>query len=172
VALDATVGGAAANSYLTVAEADAIAAQDVGPEVTKWLAASQPEKEAALQRATRELDAYMRTGWQPYSSSQALLFPRIIDQDSTGAYLPRKLQLATYEQSTYVLANAGVLDRANSRRARDLASVAEPNTSYSRQGGVDEVAELSAQAMVYLAGFRTGGNRGLRSVRMSSGYMP
>jgi hypothetical protein len=172
VALDATVAGAAANSYLTLAAADALAADDLGPEAAAWLSqADDAKREAALRRATRELDAYLRTGWARYSAAQALLFPRLIDQDASGALLPRNVQLACYEQATYVLANAAVMDRANSRRARDLASAAEPNTSYSEGG--QELPTLSPQALQYLAGYRTAGSsRGLRSVRMSSGYLP
>lgn len=172
MALDATVAGAAADSYLTVAQADALATADVGPEAEGWTAATLDQKERALKRATRDLDNHLRSGWPTYSATQALLFPRLIDRNATGPVLPRGVRTACYEQATYVLANAKVLDRANTRRARDMQSAAEPNNSYS-QPVQSDVALLSPAALAYLAGYATAaGRRGMRSVRMSSGYLP
>lgn len=172
MALDATPGGALSDSYLSVAAADALAGNDVGPEVVRWIAATNAEKEAALRRATRDLDAYLRTGWRRYSTAQALLFPRSIDVTGGGPFIPRALELATYEQATYVLMNAGVMDRAATRRARELQTVAEPNTSYTRPQDDDPMSHLSPAALHYLEGFRhVGSRRGVQSVRMSSGYV-
>lgn len=55
MALDATIAGAAANSYLTVAEADARAANDPISGET-WQAAALDEKERALVTATDDVD--------------------------------------------------------------------------------------------------------------------
>lgn len=177
MALTTTPGGALSDSYLTVADADALAGADIGTEAVKWLAATAPQKEAALRRATRDLDTYLRTGWRRYSSTQALLFPRVIDvrtvADELTAFIPHNLELATYEQATYVLANAEVLDRAATRKARQLASVSEPNTAYTRTPDEAPAAHLSPAALHYLGGYRTvGTRRGVQSVRMGSGYVP
>lgn len=173
MALDATVAGADADSYLSVADADALAAADLGPEVDQWLAAEEADKERALKRATRELDSYVRTGWRQYASTQALTFPRLIDVDADGPFLPRDIRLATYEQATYVLANAKVLDRANTRRARDMQSASEPNLSYSRPTEDDAMGALSEAALAYLVDYGSQGTkRSVRSVRMASGYIP
>jgi phage gp36-like protein len=181
--LDATIAGATANSYLTVAAADSYAGDDLGPEAAAWLAAVTADKEKALKRATREIDGYLRSGWVRYSAAQALLFPRAIDYSGTpaAAYLPSNVKLACYEQATYVLRNAKVLDNARTRRARDVQSASEPNISFAerasttRSGAASpdvDAAMLSDAALGYIEGFRrAGGSRGLTSVRMTSGWL-
>ena len=74
--LDATPAGEDADSYLTLADADALAGADLGPEATTWITADVGLKEAALRRAAREIDAYVATGWPPFDGDQALVFPR------------------------------------------------------------------------------------------------
>jgi hypothetical protein len=169
MALDATVAGVNANSYLSVSAADAFAAADLGPEVDAWVAATTDQKERALKRATREIDGYLRSGWARYVITQALLFPREVDYSGSpvAAFIPRNIQLACYEQATYVLRNAAVLDNARTRRARDMQSASEPNISYTT---AEESGFLSDAALAYVDLYRrTGGARGLRSVRVS-GY--
>ena len=69
----ATPGALDANSYITVAEADAIAAEiGLGPADEGWLDASEASKARALIRATTEIDAYVRTaGVQPQTGARA-----------------------------------------------------------------------------------------------------
>lgn len=119
--LDATLAGAAANSYLTVAEADALARDDLGTTAERWLAASVPDREKALIRATREIDLFVAdAGGMRYSATQALLFPRAVDVTGTPAlpFLHRSIRAAAYSQAAYVLENAKRIDQAASRRAR------------------------------------------------------
>ncbi|MEA2676399.1 MAG: putative DnaT-like ssDNA binding protein [Chloroflexota bacterium] len=170
--LDTTVAGASAKSYLSVADADALAADDLGPEAESWLAAVTDAKEKALKRATREIDAYLRSGWTPYVATQALLFPRAVDYAGTPAapVIPTSVKRACYEQATFVLRNASVLDNAQTRKARDVQSASEPNISFSEKTSGD-VPQLADAALMYLDGFRrSGGDRGLRSMRVSSPY--
>ena len=132
MALDATVAGASANSYLTVEDADALARADLGPQADRWLHPSTTlaDKEKALQRATREIDAYVdRLGVAPYSADQALLFPRETDVagDPLAPFLPRSIKQAAYEQATYVLTNAPALDEAAGRRAKGWFSYSNPD---------------------------------------------
>ena len=172
--LDATVAGAAANSYLTVAAADALAAADMGPEADRWSAATTTvdDRERALKRATREIDGFVRTGWLRNVATQALRFPRSIDVTSAGvAFIPPDILQAVYHQAAYVLANAAVIDRADARHARDLASSSEPNMSGSPDPEGTHV--MSPRALHYLADFgkAAGGTSGtIRSLRMSSGF--
>lgn len=171
--LDATVAGASANSYLTVAAADALAESDMGPEAVKWLDANTTvvERERALKRATREIDGYVRTGWLPYAGTQALRFPREIDAASGVAYIPSDITMATYHQAAYVLKNANIIDGANARHARALTQFSEPNISGSVDDGVNII---SPRAMHYLTGFEKAsaskGGSGVRSVRLSGGF--
>lgn len=169
--IDTTVAGTSADSYLTVAAADLFAAADLGPEVTTWLAAVTGDKEKALKRATREIDGFLRTGWSMYLSTQALLFPRSLDVSGSTPFIPRKVQLACYEQATFVLKNAAVMDNARTRRARDVASASEPNIAFSEKTA-GETPVMSDAALLYLEGYGVaGGSRGMRSLRVSSGFV-
>lgn len=75
MAIDATAGGAASNSYATVAEADAYFAQHL--YASGWVSSTSAQKEAALVMATRILDG-MPGAWtgEPAGSVQALRWPR------------------------------------------------------------------------------------------------
>lgn len=130
--LDATLAGAAANSYLTVAEADALARDDLGTTAERWLAAAVPDREKALIRATREIDLFVAdTGGARYSATQALLFPRAVDVAGTPAlpFLHRSIRAAAYSQAAYVLENAKKIDQAATRRARQLLNFSDDDVS-------------------------------------------
>lgn len=171
--LDATPAGATANSYLTVADADALAGEDLGPERDAWLKEDLEAKERALLRATREVDAYVATGWAAYSTDQLLLFPRETDIDAAALpIIPRRVELATYQQAVYLLKNRDALSAMNAHRAR--GGDTDPDASY----GVDPQngpSIISPMAMHYLAGYRTAprANKGggVRSVRVASGFV-
>lgn len=74
MALDATVGGANANSYCLVSEADAYHAQTLNASV--WTAATNGTKETALQWATRILDTEVDWAGWIVTETQALRWPR------------------------------------------------------------------------------------------------
>lgn len=71
--LDPTVGGQAANSYLSVTDANTIL--DGVPNATAWTSAVQASREVALAYATQLLDAVSYQGWKA-STAQALQWPR------------------------------------------------------------------------------------------------
>lgn len=114
-AIDATIGGASANSYATVAQADAYFDERV-PAVSSWSAATADEKIRALIQATRRLDILDWIGWR-VADSQALRWPRngVAVQDGDDHYqnneIPVPLQHATFEQAEVFLA-AGSTDTA------------------------------------------------------------
>lgn len=157
-----TPGDEDANSYLSVADADVLATDDLGPEAVAWQAATAATKEAALKRATREVDSVMR---EVYPETTApLLFPRGIDVDDAGdVFVPRAVVLATYQQAIFLVKNASVIAAANTRRARNVRSASEPNISYTQ--GEDDVPTMSPQASGYLARMRAT-VRGIASVRL------
>lgn len=181
MAIDATPAGANADSYLTVAAADALAGADLGPEVDAWLAlddqtpADLARKEAALKRATREIDAYLRSGWARYSTTQALRFPRSIDVADEEPFIPVDLQRATYQQAIYINKNATILAAANRRRARNVTTASEPDVSYTQGDAEEPLSSMSALALHYLAGYATAprAQRASKvgSVRVGSGFM-
>lgn len=172
--LVATVGAANSNSYLTVAAADALAGSDMGPEADLWLNATTTvtDREKALQRATREIDGYVRPGWPKYSGTQALRFPRSIDVASSVAYIPPDVLQAAYHQAAYILKNKAIIDKANARHARGMSQFSESNLSGSNDEDVVNI--ISPRAMHYLAGFEKAvsakGGSGMGSVRLASGF--
>jgi hypothetical protein len=178
MALDATPAGASADSYLTVAAADALAGADLGPEPALWLNAATTTaiKEAALKRATREIDAYLRSGWTRHSPTQALRFPRSIDVNTSGSpIIPVDLQRATYQQAIYLNKNATILAAANRRRARNVSNASEPDVSYTQGDPEEPLASMSALAIHYLSGYATAPKAqragSVRSARVSSGFV-
>jgi len=175
MALDATVAGASADSYLTVAAADALAAGDLvgDPEVAKWLdpATTLAMKEQALRQASNHVNAQVSTGWLPYApaaqASSGMVFPRSIDVTGSTPFIPKGIKLAVYQQARYLLRNARTIAQARVRQAQALESASEPDVSWSRSG--DDSGELSSAALIHLAPFvRVQGGRGLRSVRLAS----
>ena len=76
ITIDATVGGANANSYLTLADAQAIVdgfVQDA--DVTAWASATTDQKNRALFTATQRLDRERYLGARA-TDTQALQWPR------------------------------------------------------------------------------------------------
>lgn len=179
MALDATVAGASAESYLSVAAADALAAGDLtsDPEVAKWrdTATTTAHKEEALRRATSQVNAALSSGWPLYDpvtqAASGLLFPRAIDYTGTSPkvpFIPRNVRMAVYEQAKFLLRNARTIAAARIRQAHDLQSASEPNLSWSRADDAGGT-ELSPAAQHYLGAFvQTSAGRGLRSVRLGA----
>jgi hypothetical protein len=160
VALDATVAGASADSYLSIEDADALAADDLGPEAEKWRAAATTvaDRERALKRATRDIDDHIVPFSTPYSTTQRLFVPRAVDLDLDDvAIIPASVQRATYLQAIFVLSNAAVIDRANARQARNVSSGSEPNVSYTTD---DDFSVMSKRAVAALAGYAGSGRGG------------
>lgn len=96
-------------SYLTVAEADALAAT-LQPPVSTFALATTDAKTGALAEATRRIDAAYRYQGQRYMWEQELEFPRsfngrLIDRDpSTGfAVVPEAVKLACIRQADSIL---------------------------------------------------------------------
>ena len=114
MALDATLGGASANSYVTVAEADAYFATSFGR--TAWGSASAENKEIVLIESTRLLD--LLVSWKGYvkSDTQALRWPRTYVPNIDGRYLesyisdsivPKDVKNAVFELAYSLLSNGG-----------------------------------------------------------------
>ena len=85
MALDCTVGTPTANSYASVAEADAYLA--VRGDTSTWTALTLPQQEAKLQWACIQLDTLYFTGIKT-NLVQALEWPRFNVHDKNGYWLP------------------------------------------------------------------------------------
>ena len=116
MALDATIGGASANSYVTVAEADAYFATSFGR--TAWGSALPANKEIVLIESTRLLD--LLVSWKGYvkSDTQALRWPRtyvptidgvdtVLESYISDSIIPKDVKNAVFELAYSLLSNGG-----------------------------------------------------------------
>jgi hypothetical protein len=108
----ATPGAVDANSYLTVAEADAYHAARL--HNTAWTTADEATKESALQWATRVLDRESWVGCRT-NESQGLRWPRteVYDQDDYWVpqdQIPKFLKDATAELAFLLLTSDRTAD--------------------------------------------------------------
>ena len=108
--IDATTGGANANSYLTVAAADTLTETMLG--TLAWATATTDSKTRALITATRGLDTL---GWvgSKATTTQALDWPRTgvscdgVDYDSTA--IPAQILYATFDLANSLLTTPNLL---------------------------------------------------------------
>ena len=168
MALDATVGGPAANSYLDVAAADLLNANRLGESADRWADASTEDKEKALIQASADIDAHVYPG-VVWSSAQLLHFPRDVDVDGDDLpYIHGRIRQATYEQAIYLLHNIDLLEGAARRRARGLISFDDDDVSGSivLDGKVGLLAPRAEGLLQNFIATTSGGRAG--SVRMRS----
>lgn len=102
MALDATVGGANSNSYVTALEADAYFSDSLMSQ--QWSAVGS--KDAALITATRWLDGFLYEG-ERASTTQALAHPRKNMYDIEGGLVSSddifvNIKRATFELALYM----------------------------------------------------------------------
>ncbi len=128
MALDTTIGGETAVSYVSVSEADRYFNSHYSTVKTAaWAALQQPAKESALKRACQQIETikfldsdYMVVGRIPFAlldstfqdvmitklfEFQRLQIPRTVDVDSNGdAFIPQEFKDANCEQAVHLLA--------------------------------------------------------------------
>lgn len=117
ITIDATVGGAAANSFVTAAEATAYLANRLNAS-TYWTDGTLDDEHRALIEATRELSMRPWVGRRA-TTTQALSWPRqwVTDIDSPNQYylsttaIPQRVKDATCELALEFL-KAGTTDVA------------------------------------------------------------
>lgn len=170
--LVADIASANANSYLSVAEADAYAESDVGRHPAIWLGAKEDDKEAALITATTYIDGFRRWRIMPYQVGQRLVFPRITDVVSAAPYILENVKRACYEQAVYLLKNGQLVDDAHARHAKNLSSFQDDDGS-----GTISLSPtrnlMSPEATMFLSAIpaaRLRGGRTLVSVALRSSF--
>jgi hypothetical protein len=156
MALDATVGGAQANSYATRAEATAYFTDRHG--ASEWGASSDDTlKDQCLMSATWRLDQEVARG-QKSTTAQRLAWPRSYVEDPDvpvggtsvyldGATLPRRLKEATYELALVLFRTSG--DYFKSKPLADFSQLSvagvflQPSPNATPSGALpDTVARL------------------------------
>jgi len=161
MALDPTVGGANANTYATLAEFNDYAAVRV-PQLAWFIAASDAEKEAALQAATRALDAYFIWLGTAVDATQALTWPRsgLVSRNGFAiatTAIPRDLKEAQCEFAMQLGSGDRLSDNSaqkkgiTSLKAGDVAlsfAEAQGNSSYET---ADVTIRKAQSDLAYLA---------------------
>lgn len=105
MALDATVGGAAANSYVLQAAATSYFADRL--DAASWTGAITGDKDSSLIMATLRLDTESYVG-VPVFATQRLKWPRlgVFDEDGrmiSSSSIPQVIQQATFEYALALL---------------------------------------------------------------------
>lgn len=103
MAIDATVGGAGANSYVDLAEAADYFDVEAHPLASQWSALDEAAQEAALRRATWMVDQLRFHGCRA-SSTQRLQFPRVYKRWCADT-IPQTLKDAVCEQAIAIARN-------------------------------------------------------------------
>lgn len=162
MAIDASVGGAASDSYADVAYSDAYhAARGFNSE---YLAATTPVKEAALKWATRLLE---RLEWCGYKKdiAQALRWPRVYVYDQDGYWyestiVPVPVKNAACELALYLIKE----DRTADSGAIPLNSLSVGSLSMSFDTGAQtkEIPDGVKSMIAFL--LENGGSKTMRKV--------
>jgi len=100
--LDATVGGATANSYVTNAEA--VAYMGTHLYASAWLALPSAEQDTSLMMATRLIDTSVCFVGTSATTTQALRFPMVGLVTPTGAVVPSDVIPVAVKDATSELA--------------------------------------------------------------------
>jgi hypothetical protein len=176
VVIDATVGGANANSYLTLADATAIIDGFVeNPDVQHWNSGNTDSRNRALFTATQRLDRerflgaratdtqalqWPRTGVRKpdtYINTYAVGFPfRITTDYFTDTEIPTQIQYAQVVLATYLHNNPDGLDLSGLEDYKNVkigSLDVTPNLGYGAVGA-DRVPPLMER---YLTGLRISG---------------
>ncbi len=164
--LDATVGGAAANSYLTLAQAAAYF--DARLHADAWEAADPVDRERSLVQATRRLDRLPWVG-RATTTTQRLAWPRSGVRTPEGVLhatdtLPTVLQEATAELALALLA-AGTTDPVADDPLAGLTSVSLGPLSFSKSATPASDADLPVVVRRLLAPYAAAGGGTVRLVR-------
>jgi hypothetical protein len=124
--IDATVGGASANSYCTLVEANAY--HDTRLQSTSWDDASNDQRNRALITATSLLDEHLEWGGNAVDEDQALCWPRSEMYDRNGNAIdddaiPSKLKAATAEFARLLIDADRMADTTEGIAAASVGSI-------------------------------------------------
>lgn len=161
IVIDATVGGTASNSYITLADAKTILDNEIN--ATAWTSATDDdERSQSLIQATRSIETFNLRG-KKYNYLQALHFPAIhhylgtMDVDADGnRIIPRDIELATCFGALWILRHkviSGVNDEI-------LLGINNANIGgFSRSGGSQAKAFIGPVAYSHLKKFISFGGK-------------
>lgn len=150
----ADVGAPNANSYVTVAEADAYFDDTFGKPL--WEPLDADTKSLLVITASRTLDQYIKwIGWKT-DPDQGMEWPRS-GTDFDVDVIPTKVKYATYELAYYLVENNGISFASQSVDSVKVGPVAVDFTEYATDAGIPSFIEnlLAELGSPILVGDRT-----------------
>ena len=172
--IDATLKGASANSYVTLAEADTYF--ETVPDSSTWTDKTDDQKNRALISATRWIDALSFYG-DRCSETQALKWPRddykVDGIDLVCTLIPTPIKVATYELAR-ALANDtdAITGSTGTTGLYDQVELGELKVKYkdssTTPGMVNSVFDVYPWLQSYLGAYTIGGS-GSYQVRVVRG---
>ena len=161
--IDATLGGASANSYVTLADADAYF--ETTPDSTNWDDKTNDQKNRALISATRWIDALSFYG-DRCSETQALKWPRedykVDGIELACTLIPVGIEIATYELAR-ALANDtdAITGNTGTTGIYDEVELGELKVKYNKtsqtSGVINNVFDVYPWLQTYLGPYCMGG---------------
>jgi hypothetical protein len=160
--LDATVGGPNANTYVTLAEAEAYVERMMA--TAAWTSATEQEKIVALGHAARRLDQEVFLG-QRATTTQALQWPRAYVADPVWPYqalpsttIPEAIQAAQVVLAVELLEAAATEAVATPEPAMSHITVGPITVEYEGAAAATAaVDDLPSEVYRLLRGFLSGG---------------
>jgi hypothetical protein len=145
VTVDATLAGANANSYISVADATTYFGNRL--DAADWTAASTDDKGASLITATTWLETLDYYGDRS-STTQALKWPRTdvecdgIEADAT--FIPREIKTATCEVALALLRNPTMMRSVvTAPGSYDEVELGELRVKYREQGATESMQSIT-----------------------------
>ena len=161
--IDATLGGASANSYVTLADADAYF--ETTPDSATWTDKTNDQKNRALISATRWIDALSFYG-NRCSTTQALKWPRkdytVDGIDLACTLIPIGIEVATFELAR-ALANDtdAITGSTGPTGIYDQVELGELKVKYNKtsqtSGVINNVFDVYPWLQTYLGPYCMGG---------------
>lgn len=167
----ADVGLATANSYVTVAEADAYFSDSFGRPLWITPATTADVKATLVVYASRLLDQYMEWAGSRATDTQSMEWPRIGAYDRFGAMIPsdqipKQVKYAVFELAYYALENNGLSFADQTIDSVKVGSIQVEFTPKSTDAGIPKFIEnlLSGLGMPIIVG--ASGARNIRLERV------
>jgi len=161
--IDATIKGASANSYVTLAEANTYF--ETVPDSSTWTSKTDDQKNRALISATRWIDSFVFYG-DRCDSGQALKFPRnnyqIDGVELACSTIPNNIKYAEYELAR-ALANDTDAMTGNTGTDGNIEEVklgdiqVKYNTDSQGTGSVNNIMDKYPWLQSYLGAYMLGG---------------
>ncbi|MBT4081900.1 MAG: hypothetical protein HOE82_14930 [Gammaproteobacteria bacterium] len=157
MSLDATIGGASSDSYITVAASDTYHSNHL--YATAWTGASTDDKEKALKMATRILDERLSWIGDKHTEAQALRWPRSSVRDKDGysvatTEIPTDITNATAEFARHLISSD--LTAASEGKGIGAIKADKINVKFNAGDRLDVLPEIVREMIGYWGALSTG----------------